>query len=494
MTGDPTEVGGRRAAARRSFGHPLLGAEPYGGSPVFVPRGLGPAAPAPSPRRRPGAARLTLLAVVVLALVATGVLGSVTVIDRVARSVAGPAAATSAPVNPDTPQQTMAAATTLLAARSRAVADHDESAFLAGLDQTDQAFLARQRQLFISLESLPLATVTWTVRPDSSYNRPALATKYRAPVFVTDAEFDYQFKDYDTSPVASAETLTFVRRAGHWLLGGDGDLDNLLPEGGHSEPWDFGPIEVVHGKSSLVIGAPEDRDELPELARVADHAVAAVAARWDKGWTHRVVVYAPRDARVISTYFRSDSQSVDTASAVQIEVFSGVPEWDRDARSVGSRVIFNPEYTQPGDPDLPALLRHEFAHVATRSATSQATATWLIEGFAEYTAYLGVPGGRGVSSEVADDALAGHLLPYLPSSLEFYSDGNNYDRSWLLCLYVGERFGDAKMKALYAYPATTRATDPNDATRKAIEVVLGISQEQLLKDVNIWARTAVPKL
>ena len=504
MTGEPTEVGGQRPVPPRSFGHPLLGATPYGGEPVYVPRTRAPwvsafapsAAPAPAPTRI-GRVGIALIGLLALALLAVGVVGSVATLDHLGKTWLGPSTSTAAatsPVNPDTSAVTTAAAAALLSARSRAVLAGDEPGFLAGVDPTDEQFVARQRELFTSLESLPLGYARWTVRPNSSYNRPTLATQYGAPVFVTDAEFDYQLKGYDSSPVANAETLTFVRREGRWELGGDSDLDNLLPEGGHAEPWDVGPIEVVRGTSSLVIGTPEDHDALPELARVADQAAAAVAFRWGEGWSHKVVVYAPRDPRVISTYFRSDLQSVDSASAVQIEVFNAVPEWDNRAESVGSRVIFNPTYTQPGDSELPVLLRHEFTHVATRSATSEATPTWLIEGFAEYTAYLGQPGDRGVSREVVDAAAAGQLMPYLPSSIDFYSDGNNYDRSWLLCLYIGQRYGAAKVTALYEFPASTGGTDPGEAARLAIRSVLGITQEQLIKNVNDWARTAVPAM
>ena len=266
MTGEPTEVGGQRPAPPRSFGHPLLGATPYGGEPVYVPRTRAPwvsafapsAAPAPAPTRI-GRVGIALIGLLALALLAVGVVGSVATLDHLGKTWLGPSTSTAAatpPVNPDTSAVTTAAAAALLSARSRAVLAGDEPGFLAGVDPTDEQFVARQRELFTSLESLPLGYARWTVRPNSSYNRPTLATQYGAPVFVTDAEFDYQLKGYDSSPVANAETLTFVRREGRWELGGDSDLDNLLPEGGHAEPWDVGPIEVVRGTSSLVIGTP----------------------------------------------------------------------------------------------------------------------------------------------------------------------------------------------------------------------------------------------
>ena len=252
MTGEPTLVGGQSPVPGRSYGHPMLGAEPYGGEPVYVPRTRALASAGPSPSRgsrsaptRIGGAKIALIGLLALALMAVGVVGSVATLDQLGQSWLGPrssAAVVAPPVNPDTAAVTAAAAATLLAARSRAVLAHDETGFLAGVDPSDEQFVARQRELFTSLESLPLGYVRWTVRPNSAYNRPSLATQYRAPVFVTDAEFDYQLKGYDSSPVANAETLTFVRRAGRWELGGDSDLDNLLPEGGHAEPWDVGPI------------------------------------------------------------------------------------------------------------------------------------------------------------------------------------------------------------------------------------------------------------
>jgi len=95
---------------------------------------------------------------------------------------------------------------------------------------------------------------------------------------------------------------------------------------------------------------------------------------------------------------------------------------------------------------------------------------------------------------VFDAAAAGQLMPYLPSSIDFYSDGDNYDRSWLLCLYIGQKYGAAKVSALYEFPARAGGTDPGEAARLAIHSVLGITQEQLIKNVNDWARTAVPAM
>lgn len=508
MAGEAIDVG-HSMPRSTPFGRPLIGAWPYGGVAPFPPphvpgqsrfSAYAPVSPggefqpcrlaAPVARRRSRVGLMVMVVLLAVALLAEVTTLGVVAARRIDRATpAAPVPAVS-PVNPDSPAASAAAAQALLTTRSKAVLARDGQAFLAGVDPANPAFVQRQQQLFASLTSLPLSVARWTVRPAATYNRPALAASYAAPVFVTDVEFDYQLTGYDPGVVANAETLTFVRRPTGWVLGGDDDLDNLLPEGGHSEPWDVGPIHVVEGAQVLVIGTPQDRTELPELARVADAAAAAVAGRWSSGWSHKVVVYAPRNRRVISTYFRSDLQSVDATAAVQIQVFGAVPEWSDTSRSVGSRVIFNPTYTRPGDANLPALLRHEFTHVATRSVTTRATPTWLVEGYAEFTAYEGAPTDRGLSPDVADAAAAGHLLPYLPSSIDFYSDGDNYDRSWLLCTYIASVYGPARLKSLYAYPAGSKLNDSSEAVRQGFLTVLGVSQEQVLKDVNRWATSA----
>ena len=59
---------------------------------------------------------------------------------------------------------------------------------------------------------------------------------------------------------------------------------------------------------------------------------------------------------------------------------------------------------------------------------------------------------------------------------------------------LGQKYGAAKVSALYEFPARAGGTDPGEAARLAIHSVLGITQEQLIKNVNDWARTAVPAM
>jgi len=462
----------------------LPGGWPYGG-PQAGPadRAAPPPTPkAPTPPRRRRRALATVAAAVVLALGATAAVAAGRP-DRAAPSTsATPTPAGSAQAD----RQRLRDLGALLERRGEAVVAGDEAAFLADLDLTDPAFVARQRALFRSLLALPDARPGWALRSGAEVNRPTFQARYGVPISIVRAVFTYQLAGYDSARAASEQGLTFTDRGGRWWLASDGDIDNLLPPGGHTLPWDVGPIEVVTGKRSLIVGTPQDKPKLPALAAQVDAAVSAVAKLWPSGWPQKVVVFAPRDPKAIATYFRSELQDVNSAAAVAVPVPS------LSGTVAGQRVIFNPTLVRPGDKDLPALLRHEIAHVATDSFTGGGAARWLVEGIAEYTAYRADFTDRLLPTSVFARAGKGRLVAYLPTSSDFYQDGDNYDVSWLICLYVKQRYGERKLVSLYRTATDTDdVTAGGDVAAAAIAKVLGVSETRFIRDVNAWAKRVV---
>ena len=84
----------------------------------------------------------------------------------------------------------------------------------------------------------------------------------------------YELSGVDFKPVTGTRYLTFVERGGKWLLSSDSDgaaagltPDTELDQG--VQIWDQGPVSVVHGSRSLVIGLGGEQ-RLRPFADLAD--------------------------------------------------------------------------------------------------------------------------------------------------------------------------------------------------------------------------------
>ena len=99
----------------------------------------------------------------------------------------------------------------------------------------------------------------------------------------------YALRGIDARPTSHDLWWTFVRRDGQVVAAAD---DALADAGGASwkGPWDFGPMAVVRGRSSLVLGPAALATQLPGIAAQVDAAIPAVTAVWGTSWTRRVAV------------------------------------------------------------------------------------------------------------------------------------------------------------------------------------------------------------
>lgn len=416
---------------------------------------------APSRRRRAVVATVTALAVtgagVGAGLVAQQVRSEP---DAEARPTS---TSTSAQVDTASPAE-IKPLSDLLARRSVAVTKHDRAAFLADLDPQAPGFRASQIQLYNNLVALPLSRWTYTVLPQGEFSRPDLATKYGAPIRAQAVMLRYALKGFDRGEVARALIYTFVKRDGAWRLGGDADLDSLLPPGGHAEPWDVQPISVVRGKSSIVIGARAQTAELRKEAALVDRAVGKVAKMWPSGWSRHVVVITASDQRVIKTYFRGESLAqLPQTAAIHVPTFGNLFGWYGSGFPVsgptGDRIIFNPKARIAPD-DLIFVLTHEVTHQATRPLQGGAEPTWLVEGIAEYTAYREFR-LRGLDLPPALRADLKNGIDFLPTNTTFYSRDadDNYVESWLACAYIADRYGEKTLRRFF----TRLAANADDA-------------------------------
>jgi hypothetical protein len=158
-------------------------------------------------------------------------------------------------------------------------------------------------------------------------------------------------------------------------------------------------------------------------------------------------------------------------AAIAVPYYSEVSDWSGSQEYVATRIVFNPEQLSADPRELSADLVHEFTHAAMAPVTSGWTPIWLVEGFAEYVSYKSVQ----VSQSALRKALRGIETKDLLTGEAFYSEPMNYVTGWLACRMIAERFGEAKLIALYE---GFQATAGEEAV---IGRVLGTSRSALVK-------------
>ncbi|MFD0314438.1 hypothetical protein [Streptomyces flavalbus] len=307
---------------------------------------------------------------------------------------------------------------------------------------------------FRNLRAVPLAA--W------SYELTGLrVTGDRA---TADARLRYRVDGYDTAPVVAGRALTLARGAdGQWDVVSDRPAEKSA-----QQPWDQGPVSVVRGERSLVLGVGHPARELREYAGLADRAVPAVTAAWGDQWSGRVVVVVPESLKDMAALLGSPASAYRGIAAVTTgEV--GAP-----ARAAADRIIVNPDaYGVLGDVGRQVVLTHEATHVATRAHTNAATPLWLSEGYADWAGYRGT--GRApaeAAPELARAVAADQGPEDLPTDEDFAFTGDAaalaqaYESGWLACRMVAEQWGEDRLRAFY------RAVGAHEERAGAVEGAL----------------------
>nr|WP_175408762.1 hypothetical protein [Streptomyces sp. TRM64462] len=292
------------------------------------------------------------------------------------------------------------------------------------------------------LADVPLAT--WAYRIIDVKRDGARAT--------VRAELSHTLTGHDTGPVTGGRVLELTRddRAGGWRVTADRPAPGAAPQ-----LWEQGPVQVVRGARSLVLGVGHDPARLRDVAAVADRAVPAVQAAWPGEWAGRVVVLVPRSVDALGQLMGQPADAYRGIAAVTTGRTG--PGGGAHADGSADRVIVNPEaYGGLGDFGQRFVLTHETVHVATRAHTTAATPLWLSEGFADWAAYRG--SGRTPAEnapELRDAVRAGNLPDALPGDADFTFGGDAgtvaraYAGGWLACELIADRWGEDKLTAFY---------------------------------------------
>jgi hypothetical protein len=364
----------------------------------------------------------------------------------------------------------------VLAARAAAVHHRDRAAWLATVDPSMRGFHARQRELFDALGAVPLSDWTYHVDPDSgSPDRPDLDAVHGAGWWAPQVTLTYRIAGYDETPTVELQRLTFVPRAGRWLVAAD---DDLAADGKDTARgiWDAGPVTVVRGRSCIVLGHPGSRSLMRRVALSVDAAVPRVTSIWGSAWSRKVVVLVPSSQQELTRIVGGTADYSQIAAVATAELSSGLLG-ATGYHPVGDRVVVNPtNFLRLGSLGRRVVLTHEVTHVATRAATGPAAPAWLVEGLADYIGYLGVGVPYSVSAQELHDAVRqGHLPVALPSERDF--DGGNqdlaqvYEQAWTAVSLIAETYGRSEL--LRFYRAVGRAEPSSTAVDQAFTSVLG---------------------
>jgi hypothetical protein len=473
-----------------SFDRPgsLDGSGPYDDSSPLAGR-----PPSPSrPRSRRRRLLSWLAGLLALALAATAVLVALHL--RASGSGAAPqpsppvvtaTATTPAPTTADPDQVRLAALDALLADRSRAVLEHDSARWMATVDPGAATFGKRQQAQIANLVKLPLSR--WHYRVVGT---DQLSTARQAALgpdaWLAEVDLTYRFGSADRADVHSTQYLTLTEHDGSWLVANDRDGRTA------TEIWDLGPLTVLKGKSSVVIGL-SDGGPLASYVSQADSAVTRVSGIWGTDWPRRVVVLVPKTQAQMGQLLDRSSGSLGQIAAVttgELTAAEGAPAGGAD------QIIVNPAgFAKLGSLGRRVVMTHEATHVAVRASTPRQVSIWLSEGFADYIGYSGLDLPR---TEVAADVLGlvrrGTGPKHLPGAVDFDATqstiGPSYSASWLACELISDRYGAAKLLAFYRAAAgatkikalPTDAT-PDEATTAAFRAGLGVTEAGFTK---IW--------
>ncbi|MFF7049022.1 hypothetical protein ACFY94_11750 [Streptomyces griseorubiginosus] len=330
----------------------------------------------------------------------------------------------------------------------------------------DRAAIARTgaADWWSDLSAVPLAS--WSYKVTSVHRSGATAT--------ADAELRYQVQGYDSAPVTVGRVLDLsVDASGHWYV-----VRERAAAKAPQQLWDQGPVTVVRGRHSMVLGVGQSGEKLHSFADLADRAVPAVSDAWGTEWSRHVVVVVPGSLDGMAGLLGSPASSYRGIAAVTTGE-TGAP-----AQAPADRIIVNPDaYALLGTLGRQVVLTHETTHVATRAATTAATPLWLSEGYADWVGYRGT--GRTpaeAAPELAEAVSARRVPRALPSDADFGFSGSatglalSYESGWMACRMIADRWGEAKLDAFY------RAVGAHEKRPGAVEDALTKTLDTNLRD------------
>jgi hypothetical protein len=345
---------------------------------------------------------------------------------------------------------------TLLAARATALLRHDRVGWLAGLDPAAATLRTRQAAFVTDIAAVPLGTWRYTVEPGDEAGRSE-----RGGGWTVRVTLHYALRDADPAATDRPLVLTFVDRAGRWLITAD---DHAAPDGTTTwrGPWEHGRLLVRAGASSLMLAHPANAHRLAAFVATVDDVVPRVRAAVGGRLPRRVAVLIPDDEEEMSSLV-GEKLVLDTIAAVAV---ADSVDTERDT-ALGQRIVVNPaNIDRLGQLGRRVVLAHEVTHLAFRGFTGPRTPIWLVEGLADWVGYRdsGLPASR-VADQLHAALGTGHWPGRLPVAADFAGDSPGlalaYEEAWSACRLIADRAGAAALLRLYQAVGT--AADPGAA-------------------------------
>lgn len=361
----------------------------------------------------------------------------------------------------------------LLDRRSKAVLAGDTTAFLADVASADPGLVKRERQLFENMAKIPFSSLKFQLeppRPDLQRFLPApLRDTYHEAAQVAAVDVVYQIKGIDSAPVATPWLPIVAYTGDRWQVVGEASGKDL-PYGANGQAWDdAGPIIVQTSARVVAVLSADDTERGPYLLQYAEKGLDRLAQTRSGGWDGKVFVTAVQDQRIFDTYFADSPERIAQVAAIAVPYYDMVPDWHATAAYAATRIVFNPRELSAQPDVLAHDLTHEFTHAAMGPVTTGKTPRWLVEGFAEYSAYNGTKVDPGwISKSLGDLTLTG-----FPTDSVFYQEPRNYVAAWLACRMIAEKYGKAKLITLY------ESFQHEDDLGTAIKATLGVDQPTL---------------
>jgi hypothetical protein len=220
-------------------------------------------------------------------------------------------------------------------------------------------------------------------------------------------------------------------------------ISTRLPDGRHAEFVALGGARSAALLSRIAA-------ELPAAADVVTHF-------WGPDWRRDIVIVA-------------------TGSDPQFAALAGGGA-DIAAVTTADRIVFAPGAAGMSDESLRIVLRHELFHHAVRAQTAADAPRWLTEGVADYLA-------RPRDTAPAPDPETAQTA--LPTDTDLDTPGPTrslaYDRAWRFASYVADRYGPARLRALYVLACGPDHPDVPTAVRGA----LGADLDEVLAGWRHW--------
>lgn len=428
--------------------------------------------PGEAPRSAAADARLLTLVAVLVAVLLGGATAWRAWDSGRATSTAATATAATSGSAPASPTPTVDAAVLrvhaldeLLAVRSRAVLTRDRAAWMATVDPLATDLAGRQGAVFDNLAQVPLGQWRYEFVGQGPALPAARAAQLGPDAWVARVLLVYRLADADQADVRREQSLTMVRRGPSWLVAADTDGATSAAV----ELWDLGPVSVLRGQRSLVLGTA-DPGALQQYAEEVDAAAARVDEVWGTAWPRTVVVQVPQDQTELAALLARPTQAgLEQIAAVTTGTLVG----DQPG-ATGDRVIVNPDaFARLGSVGRDVVLTHEITHVATRATTAGDVPIWLSEGFADYVAYHGTGLSRAVvAQDVLDQVRAGQGPAALPTSVDFDAAVSDvapaYSGAWLAAELIERTYGQEALVTFYRAVSGGFATASGTASGRPV--------------------------